>query len=173
MGVTMLKKARAILWISLLIILDQFTKFLAKSKLEGTDGFDVIKGVFQFHYHENTGAAFGILEDKIIFFVILTVIIIAAFVFVYLKLPDTKKYRPISLILIFLSAGAIGNCIDRVINHYVVDFLYFELIDFPIFNIADCYVTVSSFLLVFLFIFYYKEEDFAFLSRKKDREISD
>ena len=57
-------------------------------------------------------------------------------------------------------AGAIGNLIDRISLKYVVDFIYFELIDFPIFNIADCYLTVSSFLLIILAIFYYKENDF-------------
>ncbi|WP_312496650.1 signal peptidase II, partial [Anaerosporobacter sp.] len=87
-------------------------------------------------------------------------------VFVYIKLPETKKYQPIHWILIFLAAGALGNCIDRVFRNYVVDFLYFELIDFPIFNVADSYVTVSCFILVLLFLFYYKDEDLDFLSKK-------
>lgn len=65
-----------------------------------------------------------------------------------------------SMLLILLVAGATGNMIDRVINGYVIDFLYFELIDFPIFNIADCYVVVSTIVAAFLIMFYYKDEDF-------------
>ena len=63
-------------------------------------------------------------------------------------------------------AVAFGNLIDRVARGYVVDFFYFKLIDFPIFNVADIYVTVTMVLLIGLILFYYKEEDFEFLSRK-------
>ncbi|SHM18691.1 signal peptidase II [Anaerosporobacter mobilis DSM 15930] len=163
----MKKKITGLFWLILLIAFDQITKILAKTKLEGTEGFDVIKGVFQFHYHENRGMAFGMLQDKIWLFVLFTIVILIGIVFVYIKLPETKKYQPIHWILIFLGAGALGNCIDRVFRNYVVDFLYFELIDFPIFNVADSYVTVSCFILVLLFLFYYKDEDLDFLSRKK------
>ena len=52
-----------------------------------------------------------------------------------------------------------GNCIDRITLNYVVDFLYFKLIDFPIFNVADIFVTVAAFLLFLLLCFYYKEEE--------------
>ena len=62
-------------------------------------------------------------------------------------------------ILIFFAAGAIGNFIDRVSLNYVVDFLYFKLINFPIFNVADIYVTCSAFVIIVLGIFYYKDED--------------
>lgn len=163
----MKKKLTGLFWLLLLIAFDQITKILAKANLEGTEGFDVIKGVFQFHYHENRGMAFGMLQDKIWLFVVFTVIVLIGIVFVYMKLPETKHYQPIHWILIFLAAGAIGNCIDRVFRNYVVDFLYFELIDFPIFNVADCYVTVSCFVLILLFLFYYKDEDLNFLSNKK------
>ena len=56
--------------------------------------------------------------------------------------------------------------IDRAVRGYVVDFFYFRLIDFPIFNVADIYVTVTMILLLILILFYYKEEDLEFLSRK-------
>ena len=68
---------------------------------------------------------------------------------------------------VFIIAGALGNLIDRVFLHYVIDFLYFELINFPVFNVADCYITVSMFVLAFLMIFYYKEEDFSSIWKKK------
>ena len=62
-------------------------------------------------------------------------------------------------ICILFFAGALGNFIDRVFRNYVVDFFYFKLIDFPVFNVADIYVTVGTFILAFLLLFYYKEED--------------
>ena len=62
-------------------------------------------------------------------------------------------------IMIFMIAGAIGNLIDRVMQQYVVDFLYFKLINFPIFNVADIYVTCAAIALLILGFIYYKDED--------------
>ena len=70
-----------------------------------------------------------------------------------------------------IASGAAGNMIDRVSHDYVVDFIYFVLINFPIFNVADIYVTVSTFLFVILFLFYYKENDFNFLSFRQQKPI--
>ena len=66
----------------------------------------------------------------------------------------------LDMILIFFTAGAIGNFIDRIVQQYVIDFFYFKLINFPIFNVADIYVTCAAFVMLFLGIFYYKDEDF-------------
>ena len=63
------------------------------------------------------------------------------------------------LILIFLIAGAIGNFIDRILYHYVIDFIYFSLINFPVFNVADIYVTCSVFVLFILILFVYSEDE--------------
>lgn len=152
----------------LLIALDQITKYFAQIKLMGTDGVDVIKGVFRLRYLRNPGAAFGMLQNRLEFLIPITVLIFFGIVYIYAKIPNTKRFLPMQYICIFISAGAIGNFIDRIINGYVIDFLYFELIDFPIFNIADCYVTVSAILLLILGFFYYKDEDFDFLKKKKD-----
>lgn len=65
---------------------------------------------------------------------------------------------------------AVGNLIDRVRLNYVIDFFYFKLIDFPIFNVADCYVVVACIIFAFLILFYYKEDsDFDFLRKQKNR----
>ena len=72
--------------------------------------------------------------------------------------------------LLLVASGAVGNMIDRVSQGYVVDFLYFNLINFPIFNVADCYVTVGAFLLVVLIFFYYREEEMACFSLKNKKE---
>ena len=71
----------------------------------------------------------------------------------------TKKLLPLRICAVFIFSGAIGNFIDRLKLGYVVDFFYFKLIDFPVFNVADIYVTVGTFILAFLLSFYYKEED--------------
>ena len=68
--------------------------------------------------------------------------------------------------LFLLVSGAVGNMIDRLTQKYVVDFLYFKLIDFPIFNVADCYVVIATFSLILLFFFFYSDEELEFLSFK-------
>ena len=77
------------------------------------------------------------------------------------------------MIVILIASGAIGNMIDRIRLEYVVDFFYFVLINFPIFNMADIYVSVACVLLSIVMLFVYKEEDLDFLSirPKKIREI--
>jgi signal peptidase II len=64
-------------------------------------------------------------------------------------------------------AGAIGNMIDRAFRGYVIDFIYVECINFPVFNVADCYITIATAVLFILFLFVYKQEDdFDFLKIK-------
>jgi signal peptidase II len=72
-------------------------------------------------------------------------------------------------LLSLIAAGAIGNMIDRIRYDYVVDFIYFVFINFPIFNVADIYVSISTFVLIFILLFYYKEEDLNFISFKQKR----
>ena len=61
--------------------------------------------------------------------------------------------------------------IDRVFRKYVVDFIYFSLINFPVFNVADIYVTVAAFMLVVLILFFYQEEDLnRVFSKKREQE---
>jgi signal peptidase II len=157
--------------IVILVFLDQITKLLAVKYLISKP-VDLIPGVFQLYYLENRGAAFGLFQNQKILFIISTVIIVGIIFFLYLKIPEGKRYRPMRIISIGLMAGAIGNFIDRILRNYVVDFLYFKLIDFPVFNVADCYVTISCIAMLILFLFYYKEEDLQFLTGKKKTEES-
>ncbi len=154
---------------ALLIFIDQLTKYLVRRDLADGD-FVIWDKVFKLTYHKNTGAAWGILTGKVDFLVILTVLIIAAVIFLLIKLPTDTKYNAIHIIGIFVFSGAIGNMIDRLYFKFVTDFLYIELINFPVFNIADCYITFSMFILAFLIIFKYKDEDFDFLKRKKKQD---
>ena len=150
--------------ISLLCVLccvgiDQYTKYLAVTHLQDAS-IPIIDGVFELHYLENRGAAFGMLQNKQWFFLIITVVLLAIFTKLYIQLPRTKRVIPFRIAMVFISAGAIGNMIDRIRLNYVIDFLYFKLINFPIFNVADIYVTVSTFFIAFLILFYYKESEF-------------
>ena len=84
--------------------------------------------------------------------------------YVYGRIPTERKFFPLHGICIALFAGAIGNFIDRILHNYVIDFFYFSLINFPIFNVADIYVTCAMALFIILFLFYYKEADLDRLS---------
>lgn len=162
-----MKKIFYLILLVCLVGFDQFTKHLAVTYLKDQDSFSLIPDVLQFHYHENSGAAWGLLSGKIDFLLIFTFSILCILIYILFKIPSEKKYFYLRVILIFIISGAIGNFIDRILNHYVVDFIYFELINFPIFNMADCYVTISTVLLMLLGILYYKEEDFDFIFQLK------
>ena len=98
---------------------------------------------------------------------LITLVFLALAVFYFLKLPTDRRYRPMRIITTFVAAGAIGNFIDRMMLSYVRDFLYFKLIDFPIFNVADIYVTCGAIAFFIFTVFYYKEADFEFMKKKK------
>lgn len=150
-----------------LVVLDQWTKALAVEYLMNTEGVDIIPGVFKLLYLENRGSAFGMMQNQKTFFVIFTIVVLVVLAVIYSRIPDTCRMLPLRWVGIVIYAGAVGNFIDRIRQSYVVDFLYFELIDFPIFNVADIYVTAAACLLMILVLFYYKDEDFAFISIKK------
>ena len=85
------------------------------------------------------------------------------------KAPATKRFVPLRLLAVFIMAGGIGNMIDRFVLGYVVDFFSFVLIHFPVFNVADVYITVSTILLAVFLIFVYKEEELTFLWKNKEQ----
>lgn len=159
----------------ILIVLDQFTKALAVANLKDKSAYSIISGVLEFNYLENKGAAFGMLQNQKWFFVFVAIIILGCIVYVLYKAPTQKKYIKLHILLTMIAAGAIGNMIDRIKLNYVVDFIYFKLINFPIFNVADIYVTVSTFIFILVLLFGYKETDLQFLSfkNKKYRTIED
>lgn len=169
----------AIISVILLVLLDQYTKFLAIIHLKDQESFVIIKNVFELEYLENRGAAFGMLQNQRWFFIILTTIMLFVIAYMFFITPKTKKYLPLNISMVFIAAGAFGNFIDRLFRGFVVDFFYFSLIDFPIFNVADIYVTVTFFVLMLLLFVYYKDEDLMIYSRKhrkaenENRRISD
>lgn len=142
------------------VLLDQWSKFLAVHHLKNQASFILVDHVFELHYLENHGAAFGVLQNQRFFFLIIGLVILGAAVWIYHMLPAARHYLPLRICIIAICAGAVGNMIDRIRLGYVVDFFYFSLIDFPIFNVADIYVTVATFLLIVLILFYYQEGEF-------------
>lgn len=151
----------------LLTFFDQWTKQLAVVHLKGQNPFVLIPGVLELQYLENTGAAFGVLRDQMWVFYVMTLVLVLAILWMFFKTPMTKRYLPIHGVAIVLTAGALGNLIDRVLLKHVTDFIYFSLIDFPIFNVADIYVVCSTIFIAILILFVYKDEDFDFLKKKK------
>lgn len=150
-----------IILIIVLTALDQLSKLWVINNLKGKDAIVLIPGVFEFRYHGNTGAMFSTLLGQRTFFLIITPVILILVLICFYKFTKANKYKALQIIMTFLCAGAIGNYIDRLFNGgVVIDFLYFSLINFPIFNVADCYITVSMFFLLVLTIFIYKEDDF-------------
>ena len=157
----------AVILVIVAVLIDQYTKYLAVTHLKDGPAFVLIDNVFELNYLENRGAAFGLLQNRQIFFVCVAILSFAFILYCYVRIPKTGRYLPLRLCGIFIVAGAAGNLIDRIRLGYVVDFFYFRLIDFPVFNVADIYVTVSFAVLLILIFFRYKEEELEFLGRKK------
>lgn len=179
--------------VAILILIDQITKMFAFNGLKNTPGITIINGVFELKYLENQSAAFSLdpisliykifhityfdthpqvfLNCKMAFFIVLTVVVLVIIALLYQRIPWNRRFLPLNVILIGFFAGAIGNLIDRIVHNYVIDFFYFSLINFPIFNVADIYVTLSAIALIIVVFFYYKEEDYSVIfSSSKNRK---
>lgn len=156
---------------TILILLDQWSKRLALIHLKAYEAHPLIPGVLELLRIENTGAAFGILKGHMTFFYGITAIVGVFILFVLFKTPPHKKYFFFLVSLSFILSGAIGNLSDRIFRKSVVDFIYFVPIDFPVFNIADIFVTCGTALLMVLILFYYKDEDFCFLTLWKKHAV--
>ena len=149
-----------------LVLFDQLTKVFARTTVKKAP-IVLWDGIFELYYHENRGSIWGILQGKVDILLVFSVLIFAVLIYVYVRMPKTKFYQPLLWILVVMIAGAVGNTIDRLVFGFVTDFLYFKLINFPIFNVADCYITVCSFLTIFLVFTVYKDDEFTFLSLKR------
>lgn len=158
------------------IVLDQITKVWAET-LQALPGMShpFWPGVLHFTYAENTGAAFSLLEGARGFFII---VVIAAVVAITWYVISKRKTMPRleQVMLGMIAGGAIGNGIDRVVRHYVVDFLEVRLFRFAIFNIADCFVVVGTiaFCAWMLFSPHYKDEPKAEAKdESKEKQLKD
>jgi len=150
---SLINKKKYLLIFTVIIILDQVTKFVIKSNLALYDRVEVIKGFFQITHVRNSGAVWGILSDHPAQWVSLVItglsIVALVVVFYYfLKLEATCTLELTALS--FVIGGAIGNNIDRVIRGYVIDFIdmYIKSHHWPTYNIADSFITIGVILLI-------------------------
>ena len=146
---------------AVLIGLDQYTKALAVAHLKNQQPFIIWDGVF------------GLLQGRQGFFFLIGIVVLAAAGYAMIRMPgwQEKRYHWLKICVIMITAGAVGNMIDRITQGYVVDFLYFKLINFPIFNVADIFVTTATALLFVVLCFYYKEEELEIFSFSKKGEV--
>ncbi len=163
---------KLLIFILFFVFMDQWTKYMATIRLKGNDDVIIIKDVLHLHYLDggNTGAAWGLLSGKInlfILFTVIAIIIISVFIYNLQNLIEnnndafnSKRFIFLKYMMALLIAGAVGNLIDRIINGYVIYFIYFKLINFPIFNVADCYVTISCLFIVLICLFKIREDEF-------------
>lgn len=149
-----------LLWVLLLVFLDQKSKALAQAHFQGGGTQTLIPGILGLGYVENRGMAFGLLQGGRVLFIALTVLILVVLALAYHAIPEKKRFWPLSLGVLFISAGAIGNFIDRLRLGYVIDFFRLDFMDFPLFNLADCFLTWTAVILALLLVFFYKNEDF-------------
>ena len=133
-----------------LIVLDQISKNWAATTLAVDGPITLIPNVFEFHYTENRGVAFSMLQDQRWIFIPVSLLMTVVLILMLRRSP-MRKSKLFSASVLLIIAGAIGNLIDRILLGYVIDFLYFSLIDFPIFNVADCFVVIGAGLL-FIFV---------------------
>ena len=130
----------------IIILLDQISKFIIIEK-----NITIIPSFLSFTYTENTGAAFNIGSNNLLFIILVNIIILGIIIkFIKERKEDVNFKILISLVLILV--GGIGNLIDRIFRGYVIDFIDVNLFDFPNFNIADISVTIGIILLFIMLI---------------------
>ena len=152
----------------ILILLDQGAKLLALEHLRGGPSIPVIPHFFLLSYVENRGAAFGIFQGNVLILGILTgIVLLAGLFFVYTgKVAEVISPRSTYVVMLVL-AGGLGNLYDRLFRQFVVDYLDFSaLFNFPVFNLADCYVVIGTILLVIIVF----RQDLALNKARKDQE---
>jgi signal peptidase II len=136
-----------------ILIADQTTKLLIKSRFELRQSVEIFGDFFRFTYIENPGMAFGIRVGSPAFFTVFACVA-SIIIFVYLyRIRHEKFLSRFSLAIIL--GGAVGNLVDRVAYGQVIDFLDFGIDDtrWPIFNIADSSVTIGMILLLSIVLF--------------------
>ncbi len=138
------------------VALDHLTKYWAILHLMGQKSRVLVPALLDLTYVENTGAAFGILSGHPLLLALISVLILIAII-VYTLKKESKHPLFMTAVALVVS-GAIGNLIDRVFRGYVVDFLEFSFFDFPVFNLADCFVVIGVCLLALQVLFLEKGE---------------
>lgn len=133
----------------LVFIFDIMTKLMVELGMKD-NSIAIIEGIFHLTYVENRGIAFGLFSNARILFIIISIVVLLILAAVYSRIPNRTNWLRIGTSLIY--GGAMGNLLERMAKGYVVDFLDFRIINFPVFNFADIAVCVGAALLVIHFI---------------------
>ena len=148
------------LWYALfaagIVAVDQWTKFLVLENIPLFGYVDAIPGLFHLTYVQNTGAAFSAFRGMQWLFALIFVVLTVAILYEYFKtpLPFTGFER---WLIAAINGGGVGNMIDRVRFGYVVDMIEVDFMNFAVFNVADCFITCGSILMILHLIFFNKE----------------
>ena len=137
----------------LMVAADQITKYLTVANIPLGGNVPVLEGVVSLTYAQNDGAAFSILEGQQWLFALIFVLFAVAIVweFSQKKLPFTTFER---FLIVAVFAGGLGNMIDRLRLGYVVDMIATDFMDFPVFNVADIFISCGCVLLLVHLIFF-------------------
>ena len=130
----------------ILTVADQLLKIWAIYSLEPVGSIAIIENIFSLTYVENRGAAWGMMAGAKWYLIIMPIVIIVAAIayLIIKKLSDPLLLWSVMLIV----SGGLGNLIDRIFRGFVVDYLHATFIDFPVFNLADCCITIGAGLLI-------------------------
>ncbi len=134
-----------------LVGIDQIIKLLVINYLKPVQYIDIIDGVLRFRYVENTGAIFGSFSTHTVVLTVFSIILLGFTIF--FLVTNKNKNKLVNLCLLLMISGGIGNIIDRIRLHYVVDYIEPLFVNFAVFNFADCLITVGAFALIFYLIY--------------------
>ena len=152
----MKKLIKYILFILAVVAADQVTKWLVMENIALHGHMDFIPGLLSLTYAQNTGAAWSMLEGQrwlfILVFAVLTVLLLLEFFKFHMPFTDFERW-----LIAAVYAGGLGNMIDRVRLGYVVDMINTDFMNFPVFNVADCFITCGCILLIIRLVFFNKE----------------
>lgn len=153
-----MKTLKILLIIISIFLLDRFTKVLVINNLTLGESLSVIDGFFSITYVNNHGAAFGIMDGKVIFIVIVSVLIFAYLIYEIRKDSHSKL---ITTSISFVIGGLLGNLFDRVVYGHVIDFFDFNFFgyDFAIFNVGDAFIVIGTILLAIGFLLEERNEN--------------
>jgi len=145
-----------ILFVAGIVAADQITKYLTVANIPLHTHVPAIEGLFDFTYVRNTGAAWSSFEGMIWLFALIFVVFTVAIVWEF-----SKKRWPFTTLerwcIVAVFGGGLGNMIDRLRLGYVVDMIHLQFMDFPVFNVADCFITCGCILLIVHLILFNKE----------------
>ena len=148
--------------VGILLALDLGTKRWAQLELAHTNGRNIVSGFWRFDYVENRNIAFSVgrqLPNSVKQPLIIGIGILALVFLIYFIIQSEKSFL-IYVSTTLIMAGALGNLIDRLINGYVVDFIhwFYKGFDWPVFNLADAYITVGMIFLITEFLFFARQD---------------